>query len=105
MDTLEDFKNIKKVFKLLRHDSNFSYKKVIKNKKIKKLFKKNIKMKNILKFKNKTSQENWKKAQKLIPGGNMLLSKNPDRHLKNFWPAYYKSAKVVRLKIMTIILT
>ena len=98
VDTLEDFKNIKKVFKLLRHDSNFSYKDVIKNKKIKKLFNKNIKMKNILKFKNKTSQENWKKAQKLIPGGNMLLSKNPDRHLKNFWPAYYKSAKGCKIK-------
>ena len=64
VDTLEDFKNIKKVFKLLRHDSNFSYKDVIKNKKIKKLFNKNIKMKNILKFKNKTSQENWKKKLK-----------------------------------------
>ena len=28
----------------------------------------------------------------------MLLSKNPDRHLKNFWPAYYKSAKGCKIK-------
>lgn len=31
----------------------------------------------------------WQKALKLIPGGNMLYSKNPDRFLKNFWPPYF----------------
>ena len=96
MDTLEDFKNIKKVFKLLRHDSNFSYKDVIKNKKIKKLFNKNIKMKNILKFKNKTSQNG--KSSKLIPGGQYAFIEKSDRHLKKFWPAYYKSAKGCKIK-------
>lgn len=34
----------------------------------------------------------WRKAQKLIPGGNMLYSKNPDRFLKNFWPPYFSKA-------------
>ena len=28
----------------------------------------------------------------------MLLSKNPDRHLKSFWPVYYKSAKGCMIK-------
>ncbi|MDC3127873.1 aminotransferase class III-fold pyridoxal phosphate-dependent enzyme, partial [Candidatus Pelagibacter bacterium] len=32
-------------------------------------------------------------AEKIIPGGNMLLSKNPDRYLPNNWPTYYKTAK------------
>ena len=41
----------------------------------------------------KTGPKLWKKAKKIIPGGNMLLSKNPDRFLPNYWPAYCKSAK------------
>jgi glutamate-1-semialdehyde 2,1-aminomutase len=98
VDTMDDLKNIKKVFKLLKYDKNFSYKDIIKNKKIKKLFKDKIIMKNNLRLKNKKSQIHWKKAKKLIPGGNMLLSKNPDRHLKNFWPAYYKSARGCKIK-------
>ena len=98
VDTIGDLKNVKKVFKLLRYDKDFSYKDIIKNKKIQKFFNKKIEMKNILKTKNKKSQIIWKKAKKLIPGGNMLLSKNPDRHLKNFWPAYYKSARGCKIK-------
>ena len=35
----------------------------------------------------------WNKAKKIIPGGTMLLSKNPDRYLKNYWPAYFAKAK------------
>ena len=34
----------------------------------------------------------WSIAKKIIPGGTMLLSKNPDRYLANKWPAYYKKA-------------
>ena len=42
--------------------------------------------------KNKT-QAKWIKAKKIIPGGNMLLSKRPEIFLPNKWPAYFKSAK------------
>jgi glutamate-1-semialdehyde 2,1-aminomutase len=42
--------------------------------------------------KNKT-QSTWKKAKKIIPGGNMLLSKRPEIFLPNKWPAYFKEAK------------
>ena len=38
-------------------------------------------------------QKLWKKAQKLIPGGNMFLSKRPDLFLPKFWPTYYNKAK------------
>ena len=98
VDTLDDLKNIRKVFKLLKYNKNFSYKDVINNKKILNFFYKKNNMKNTLKTKNKKSQDNWKKAKKLIAGGNMLLSKNPDRHLKSFWPVYYKSAKGCMIK-------
>lgn len=39
------------------------------------------------------SQELYKKAKKLIPGGSQLLSKRPEMFLPELWPAYYKKAK------------
>ena len=38
------------------------------------------------------SQELYKKAKKLIPGGTQLLSKRPEMFLPDLWPAYYKKA-------------
>ena len=35
----------------------------------------------------------WKKASKIIPGGNGLLSKRPDRFLPNGWPIYFTKSK------------
>lgn len=42
--------------------------------------------------KNKT-QKTWNKAKKIIPGGNMLLSKRPEMFLPKKWPAYFSKAK------------
>jgi glutamate-1-semialdehyde 2,1-aminomutase len=39
------------------------------------------------------SQELYKKAKKLIPGGTQLLSKRPEMFLPELWPAYYSRAK------------
>jgi len=39
------------------------------------------------------SQDLYKKAKKIIPGGTQLLSKRPEMFLPFFWPAYYKKAK------------
>lgn len=35
----------------------------------------------------------YRKAKKIIPGGTQLLSKRPEFHLPDLWPAYYKKAK------------
>lgn len=35
----------------------------------------------------------WSKAKSIIPGGNGLLSKRPDRYAKDIWPTYYSKAK------------
>ena len=35
----------------------------------------------------------WNKAKKIIPGGNMLLSKRPEMFLPDKWPAYFSRAK------------
>ena len=55
-------------------------------------FDKNISIMRNSKIKNK-GLELWNKAKKIIPGGNMLLSKRPELFLPNKWPVYYSKAK------------
>ena len=38
-------------------------------------------------------QDLYKRAKKIIPGGTMLLSKRPEMHLPENWPAYYSKTK------------
>jgi glutamate-1-semialdehyde 2,1-aminomutase len=42
-------------------------------------------------------QDLWLKAKRLIPGGNMLLSKRPEMFLPDQWPAYFSRAKGARI--------
>ncbi len=37
-------------------------------------------------------QDLWKRAKRVIPGGNMLLSKRAEMFLPNQWPAYFSKA-------------
>ena len=43
--------------------------------------------------KKNTGQKLWIKAKKIIPNGNMLLSKNPDNFLRLKWPSYFSKTK------------
>ena len=36
-----------------------------------------------------SGQKLWKRAKKVIPGGNMLLSKRAEMHLPGQWPSYF----------------
>ena len=40
-----------------------------------------------------TGQKLWKRAKRVIPGGNMLLSKRAEMFLPDQWPAYFSKAK------------
>ena len=40
-----------------------------------------------------TGQKLWKRAKRVIPGGNMLLSKRAEMFLPELWPAYFSKAK------------
>jgi glutamate-1-semialdehyde 2,1-aminomutase len=40
-----------------------------------------------------TGQKLWKRAKRVIPGGNMLLSKRAEMFLPEHWPAYFSRAK------------
>jgi Glutamate-1-semialdehyde aminotransferase len=44
-----------------------------------------------------TGQKLWKRAKRVIPGGNMLLSKRPEMFLPDRWPAYFSKAKGCRV--------
>ena len=39
----------------------------------------------------------YKKAKKIIPGGNQLLSKRPEMFLPDQWPSYYKKASGIEI--------
>ncbi len=39
------------------------------------------------------SQKLWRRAKKIIPSGNMLLSKRPEMFLPDKWPAYFSKTK------------
>ena len=41
--------------------------------------------------------ELWKKAKRIIPGANSLLSKRSEMFLPEFWPSYYEKAKGVKV--------
>ncbi len=41
--------------------------------------------------------ELWKKAKKIIPGANSLLSKRAEMFLPDFWPSYYEKAKGIKI--------
>lgn len=44
-----------------------------------------------------TGQKLWKRAKRIIPGGNMLLSKRAEMFLPEQWPAYFSKAKGCRV--------
>ena len=44
-----------------------------------------------------TGEKLWKRAKRVIPGGNMLLSKRAEMHLPAGWPSYFSRAKGCRV--------
>lgn len=42
-------------------------------------------------------QKLWKRAKRIIPGGNMLLSKRAEMYLPDAWPSYFSKAKDCRV--------
>ena len=93
LDYKSDFIMIKKIYDNLKTKNNFDLKNIIsiiKNKKISYIGKKILKTK---KLKIPKGIKLWQRAKKIIPGGNMLLSKRPEMFLPDKWPTYYKKAK------------
>ncbi len=94
VDDEKDFEVIKNVFEYFRPNIYFEWKDVLSlNKKKPGLFKINSNTKRDEGSKMNSGQKLWKKAKKVISGGNMLLSKRPEMFLPEKWPAYYSRSK------------
>ena len=85
LDKKKDFLIIKKIFKYFNYNFNIPYSQIIKV--IHELIDNSSYPKVIL------SNKLWYKAKKIIPNGNMLLSKSPDLISPKKWPAYFSKAK------------
>ena len=95
LDEEDDFKLISNVTNLMKDKYFFDLKDVEKlYKKKPELFKLNSQITRDEGMILSKGQKLWKRAQTIIPNGNMLLSKNPSRffNLKN-WPVYFKKTK------------
>ena len=98
LDTKRDLKNIKKIFKYFSPNIDFSLKDMLKRNISQKLFKKELENKKSLILKTEEGQKLWIRAKNKIAGGNMILSKNPERFLPDLWPTYYKWARGCKIK-------
>jgi len=93
IDRYKDYKNIIKIFNRFKPNIFFSVKSVFKKNLHTKISRESFKKEDILRKKTINGQNLWAKANLIIPGGSMLISKSPDRYLPDFWPSYFKSAK------------
>jgi glutamate-1-semialdehyde 2,1-aminomutase len=94
VDEPEDFEVISKVFDHFKPDIYFGWKEVLAlYNKQPELFATNSKIQRNQGAIMKTGQKLWKRAKKIIPGGNMLLSKRSEMFLPDHWPNYFSKAK------------
>ena len=93
LDVMKDFKKLKLMFDYFKPNIFFNLKDLEKLfKKDSDMFLNNEQIRNFGGLKG-SGQKLWAKAKNIIPGGNMLLSKNPSRFHPNGWPTYYSKAK------------
>jgi len=94
VDEPEDLIVVTKVFEYFSPDIFFDWKKVLELLKFKpELFEENKIIKNNEGSIMGTGQKLYKRAKRVIPGGNMLLSKRPEMFLPEQWPSYYSRSK------------
>ena len=94
VDNPEDFQVITNVFNNFAPDIQFSWLKVLELQRNNgELFMANQKIKRNLGASIGTGQKLWQRAKRVIPGGNMLLSKRAEMFLPDQWPAYFTKAK------------
>lgn len=94
VDEPEDLKLIRNIFEYFAPDIYFSWNRVselITSKP--ELFKINESIKNNEGSIMGTGQKLYKRAKRIISGGNMLLSKRPEMFLPDQWPSYFSKAK------------
>lgn len=94
VDESEDFEVIRNVFEHFQPCRDFSWLEVLQLcRDHPELFAANRHLTRNEGAKMGTGQKLWKRAKKVIPGGNMLLSKRAEMFLPDLWPAYFSKAK------------
>ncbi|WP_320667187.1 aminotransferase class III-fold pyridoxal phosphate-dependent enzyme [Prochlorococcus sp. MIT 1307] len=94
VDEAEDLEVVRMIVEHFEGRSDFSWEDVIELEKLKpSIFEINSKIKRNEGFNIGTGQKLYKRAKKLIPGGNMLLSKRPEMFLPEGWPSYFSKAR------------
>lgn len=98
LDEPDDLILLQKVFEQFQPDIHFSFDKIenwlLKNSHLTKI---NSNLKRNEGAKMGLGQKLWKRAKKVIPGGNMLLSKRAEMHLPGQWPSYFSKTKGCRV--------
>ncbi len=97
LDEIEDYDSLKKIFKFFYPNIYFGWKKVVSL-----IEKGKIKLPNTHLKRNEgasmtTSKKLWRRAKKIIPGGNMFLSKRPELFHPEKWPAYFTKSKGINV--------
>jgi glutamate-1-semialdehyde 2,1-aminomutase len=94
VDEPEDLIVVTNVFEYFSPNIFFDWKQVLElSRSQSKLFQENQKIKNNEGVAMSIGQKLYKRAKKVIPGGNMLLSKRPEMFLPDKWPAYFSKSK------------
>ena len=94
IDEKIDLIQLKKLYSNIKNKENFGFKEIYElYKKNKNIFTINSSIKRNEGSNINEGQKLWKRAQSVIPGGNMLLSKRPEMYAPNQWPSYYSKAK------------
>ena len=94
VDDPEDFEVIINVFNHFAPDIHFGWRQVLELQRARpELFAANQQIKRNEGAVMGTGQKLWQRAKRVIPGGNMLLSKRAEMFLPELWPAYFSKAK------------
>ena len=94
VDELEDFEVIQKICEHFYPRKNFGWLEVLALRNVHPEF--FIANRHLVRnegAKISTGQKLWKRAKRVIPGGNMLLSKRAEMFLPEQWPVYFSKAK------------
>lgn len=93
VDEPEDWEVIENVFDHFAPDIHFGWKEVLRlNQEMPELFSPNNKIERNEGERLGKGQKLWKRSKRVIPGGNMLLSKRSEMFLPDHWPSYYSKA-------------
>jgi glutamate-1-semialdehyde 2,1-aminomutase len=94
VDEPEDLVVVTNIFEHFSPDILFDWRQVLELRKLQpELFTENQKIKNNEGATMGIGQKLYKRAKRVIPGGNMLLSKRPEMFLPEKWPTYFSKSK------------